>query len=82
MTSYQKRSYNVVDIFQDIVNELGRRLDFEVTNGRYRGTVNITGYDGIFTGDSELDDNIFIKYLHSYSPLIEAICMSEMLCAF
>jgi hypothetical protein len=33
---------------QDIVNELGRRLEYNVTNGRYQGTVNSIGYDGIW----------------------------------
>lgn len=35
-------------ILQDLVNELGRRLDYQVTNGRYQGTVNHIGYDGIW----------------------------------
>ncbi|WP_375308582.1 hypothetical protein WI560_14830 [Bradyrhizobium sp. A11] len=35
-------------VFQDLVNELGRRLDFKVTNGRYQGTVNAIGFDGIW----------------------------------
>ena len=25
-------------VLQDLVNELGRRLDYQVTNGRYQGT--------------------------------------------
>lgn len=35
-------------VFQDLVNELGRRLDFTVLNGRYQGTVNAIGFDGIW----------------------------------
>lgn len=35
-------------VLQDLVNELGRRLDYKVTNGRYQGTVNAIGYDGIW----------------------------------
>ncbi|WFU21018.1 hypothetical protein QA649_23130 [Bradyrhizobium sp. CB1717] len=35
-------------VLQDLVNELGRRLDFKVTNGRYQGTVNAIGFDGIW----------------------------------
>lgn len=31
---------------QDLVNELGRRLDYIVTNGRYQGTPNRIGFDG------------------------------------
>jgi hypothetical protein len=32
---------------QDLVNELGRRLEYAVTNGRYGGTPNKIGFDGI-----------------------------------
>jgi hypothetical protein len=35
-------------VFQDLVNELGRRLDYKVLNGRYQGTINTIGYDGIW----------------------------------
>jgi hypothetical protein len=35
-------------VLQDLVNELGRRLDYQVTNGRYQGTVNAVGFDGIW----------------------------------
>lgn len=35
-------------VLQDIVNELGRRLDYEVKHGLYQGTVNAIGYDGIW----------------------------------
>ncbi|MBB5045772.1 hypothetical protein HNR60_000507 [Rhodopseudomonas rhenobacensis] len=36
-------------VLQDLVNELGRRLDYKVTNGRYQGTIGGIGYDGIWT---------------------------------
>jgi hypothetical protein len=35
-------------VLQDIVNELGRRLEYDVTNGRYQGTTNAVGFDGIW----------------------------------
>jgi hypothetical protein len=35
-------------VFQDLINELGRRLDYKVVNGRYQGTVNKIGFDGIW----------------------------------
>ena len=35
-------------VLQDLVNELGRRLEYEVENGLYRGTKNDTGQDGIW----------------------------------
>ncbi len=37
---------------QDIVNEIGKRLDFEVTPGRYRGVPNIIGFDGLWKSGS------------------------------
>lgn len=33
---------------QDIVNELGRRLGFDVRHGRYRGTPGQSGHDGLW----------------------------------
>jgi len=36
------------EVFQDLVNELGRRLDYKVTNGRYRGSPSAIGFDGIW----------------------------------
>jgi hypothetical protein len=42
-------------IFQDIVNELGSRLDYSVDFGLYRGSTNNPGYDGLWkSNDSEI----------------------------
>jgi hypothetical protein len=35
-------------VLQDVVNEIGRRLGFIVSNGRYRGTTNQVGNDGLW----------------------------------
>lgn len=35
-------------VLQDLVNELGRRLDYSVINGRYQGTAGSIGFDGIW----------------------------------
>ncbi len=35
-------------VLQDLVNELGRRLDYTVTNGLYQGSQNKIGFDGIW----------------------------------
>jgi hypothetical protein len=35
-------------VLQDLVNELGRRLGYDVTNGRYQETHNAIGCDGIW----------------------------------
>jgi hypothetical protein len=39
-------------VLQDVVNELGRRLDYRVKNGRYQGTSGAIGFDGIWSSDS------------------------------
>jgi hypothetical protein len=36
------------EVLQNIVNELGRRLEYKVTNGRYQGTPQAIGFDGIW----------------------------------
>lgn len=33
---------------QDIVNELGRRLEYKAENGRYQGVRNSIGFDGLW----------------------------------
>jgi hypothetical protein len=35
-------------VLQDLVNELGRRLDYGVTNGRYQGVQGKIGFDGLW----------------------------------
>ena len=35
-------------VLQDLINELGRRLDYEVTPGRYQGVPNTIGFDGLW----------------------------------
>ncbi len=35
--------------------------------------VYITKYDGTYSGDTNVDDNFFVKYLKSYLPIIEGI---------
>jgi hypothetical protein len=40
-------------VLQDIVNELGRRLDFDVENGLYRGKTMSVGFDGIWRVKNE-----------------------------
>jgi len=39
-------------VLQDLINELGRRLDYRVLNGRYQGTSDGIGFDGIWRSDS------------------------------
>lgn len=36
-------------VLQDLVNELGRRLDYDVVDGRYQGVVGGIGFDGLWS---------------------------------
>jgi hypothetical protein len=47
-TCLQSSFENSGFVLQDLVNELGRRLDYSVDNGFYQGRPNATGYDGIW----------------------------------
>jgi hypothetical protein len=40
-------------VLQDIVNELGRRLDFDVENGLYQGKKTAVGFDGIWRSQTD-----------------------------
>jgi hypothetical protein len=40
-------------VLQDVVNELGRRLEFDVENGLYQGKRNAVGFDGIWRTEGE-----------------------------
>ncbi len=40
-------------VIQDLINEVGRRLGFQVENGRYQGVRNDIGFDGIWSADGE-----------------------------
>lgn len=40
-------------VLQDVVNEIGRRLGFQVENGRYVGTSNSVGFDGLWSKGSD-----------------------------
>lgn len=48
-------------VFQDIVNELGRRLDYKISNGRYRGTQKHVGFDGVWKSETKTTDAYTIK---------------------
>ena len=46
---------------QDLVNEIGRRLDFRVIPGRYRGTRDQPGHDGIWADGDKHDIVVEVK---------------------
>lgn len=60
-------------ILQDIVNELGRRLDYIVTNGRYRGTQGSIGNDGLWQGPEGHELLVEVKTTDAYSISLDTI---------
>jgi hypothetical protein len=60
-------------VLQDLVNELGRRLDYQVTNGRYQGTTNAIGYDGIWIGPEGHSIIVEVKTTDTYRISLDTI---------
>jgi hypothetical protein len=60
-------------VLQDLVNELGRRLDYKVTNGRYQGVVNAIGFDGIWVSPEGQSIVIEVKTTDAYRISLDTI---------
>jgi hypothetical protein len=58
---------------QDIVNEIGRRLGFDVTNGLYRGNKNEIGFDGIWKQYDEWNLIVEVKTTDAYRISLDVI---------
>ena len=54
-------------VLQDLVNEIGRRLDFAVTDGCYRGSPTRIGYDGIWKAADNYSFVIEVKTTDAYN---------------
>jgi hypothetical protein len=54
-TSFEQSGFAL----QDTVNQIGRRLSFDVTDGAYRGKKGFVGFDGIWR--SSIGDNIVVE---------------------
>jgi hypothetical protein len=48
-------------VLQDLVNEFGRRLEFQVEDGPYQGTKTMVGFDGIWRSPGETQLVIEVK---------------------
>jgi hypothetical protein len=59
-------------ILQDLVNELGHRIGFEVIPGRYRGVVNKNGFDGLWSS-SEGNLLVEVKTTDAYRINLDTI---------
>jgi hypothetical protein len=62
-------------VLQDLVNELGRRLDYEVMNGRYQGVANAIGYDGIWLAPEGHSVVVEVKTTDAYRILLDTIAL-------
>ncbi|QFR32243.1 hypothetical protein [Ancylobacter sp. TS-1] len=66
-----RRSRNGFDgsglALQDVVNEIGRRLDFNVEDGLYQGRRDAIGYDGIWRDGQGGDLVVEVKTTEAYS---------------
>ena len=60
-------------VLQDIVNELGRRLDFDVQNGIYTGRQNSIGFDGIWQGPNERAVIVEVKTTDAYQINLDTL---------
>ncbi|CAO3416056.1 hypothetical protein [Azospirillum endophyticum] len=60
-------------MLQDVINEIGRRLDYKVADGVYRGSRGVVGYDGIWRDGSGRDLLIEVKTTDAYTIRLETI---------
>jgi hypothetical protein len=65
-----ERSGNVL---QDVVNELGRRLDYTVENGLYQGRTNGIGFDGLWFEEGERTIVVEVKTTDAYRINLDTI---------
>ncbi len=60
-------------VLQDIVNELGRRLGFDVINGRYQGVSNAIGNDGLWKSPEGNNILVEVKTTDAYRISLNTI---------
>ena len=53
-------------VLQDVVNEIGSRLSFKVTHGRYRGVVGQLGFDGLWESSDSHAIVVEVKTTDTY----------------
>ncbi len=62
-------------ILQDLVNEVGSRLDFEVEHGLYRGSQSTIGFDGIWRNQSGDSLIIEVKTTDAYNLNLDTLAI-------
>ncbi|MBV8848485.1 MAG: hypothetical protein JOZ16_02760 [Methylobacteriaceae bacterium] len=60
-------------VLQDLINELGRWLDYEVTNGRYQGISSAIGFDGLWRSPEGHSIIAEVKTTDAYRISLETI---------
>ncbi|HMB90868.1 MAG TPA: hypothetical protein VKP65_08475 [Rhodothermales bacterium] len=60
-------------VLQDLVNELGRRLDYDVENGLYRGKKNSIGHDGLWQSPEKHRIVVEVKTSDTYRISLDTI---------
>lgn len=68
----EKAFVNSGQILQDVVNEIGRRLGYQVENGRYQGVRNEIGFDGIWSVNGE-NTVVEVKTTDAYTIKLDVI---------
>jgi len=68
----EKAFTNSGQILQDVVNEIGRRLGYQVENGRYQGVRNEIGFDGIWSINEE-STVVEVKTTDAYTIKLDVI---------
>lgn len=58
---------------QDIINQIGSRLGFDIENGLYRGKQNDIGYDGIWTSTEKHSIVLEVKTTDAYRINLDTI---------
>lgn len=60
-------------VLQDLVNELGRRLDYKVANGLYQGRTGGNGFDGLWNAPEGNKIIVEVKTSDAYRVSLDAI---------
>jgi hypothetical protein len=60
-------------VLQDLINELGRRLDYDVENGRYQGVTNAIGFDGLWKSPEAHSLIVEVKTTDAYRLSLDTL---------
>ena len=60
-------------VLQDLVNELGRRLDFNVRDGLYQGRSNQIGFDGLWDSPEKFSIVVEVKTTDAYRISLDTL---------